>query len=72
MNMAVNSSRSQSADLREGATDGKYRKARPDTAVAPMTGDEITRLNREHLHAPMNYGFVNQQIPLDQRAIPGS
>jgi hypothetical protein len=70
--MAVNSSRSQNMDLREGATDGKYRKARPDTSVAPMTGDEVTRLNRSHLHAPMNYGFINDQIPLDQRAVPGS
>jgi hypothetical protein len=69
--MAVNSSRSQSADLREGATDGKYRKARPDTAVAPATGGERTSLDRSHLHAPMNYGFVNDEIPLDAREVPG-
>jgi len=29
--MAVNSSRSMNASLDAGATDGKYRKARPDT-----------------------------------------
>lgn len=69
--MAVNSSRSQNADLREGATDGKYRKARPDTSVAPLTGDEQTRHDRTHLHAPMNYGFATTEIPLDQRAVPG-
>jgi len=70
--MAVNSSRSQRADLLEGATDGKYRKVRPDTAVAPMTGDEQTRTDRSHLHAPMNYGFVNDEVPLAQRGVPGA
>lgn len=70
--MAVNSSRSQTMDLREGATDGKYRKSRPDTSVSPMTGDERTREDRAHLHAPMNYGFPTQEIPLPQRAVPGS
>jgi hypothetical protein len=29
--MAVNTSRSMNAGLKEGSTDGKYRKARPDT-----------------------------------------
>lgn len=70
--MAVNSSRSQRMDLLEGATDGKYRKARPDTAVAPMSGDEQTRLDRSHLHAPMNYGFPNDEVPLAQREVPGA
>jgi len=70
--MAVNSSRSQHRDLREGATDGKYRKARPDTSVSPMTGDEMTRADRAHLHADMNYGFINSEVPLDQRAVPGA
>jgi hypothetical protein len=70
--MAVNSSRSETASLHEGATDGKYRKARPDTEVSPMTGDEVTRQNREHLHAPMNYGYPNQEIPASQRVVPGS
>lgn len=70
--MVVNSSRSQNADLREGATDGKYRKTRPDTSLAAMSGGEQTMLNRSHLHAPMNYGFVTQELPLDQREVPGS
>lgn len=69
--MAVNSSRSQSVSLREGGTDGKYRKARPNTEVIPGTGDEIMRQNRSHLHPPMNYGFVTQEMPLDQRVVPG-
>ena len=33
--MAVNSSRSMNKSLDEGATDGKYRKVRPDTEVGP-------------------------------------
>lgn len=70
--MAVNSSRSETLDFREGATDGRYRKARPDTSVSPMSGDEQTRLDRSHLHAPMNYGFITEEIPLAQRSVPGS
>ena len=70
--MAVNSSRSQRADLLEGATDGKYRKARPDTSVAPGSGGEATRLNRQHLHPPYNYGFPADEIPLEQREFPGA
>lgn len=70
--MAVNSSRSQRRDLMEGATDGKYRKARPDTSVAPMSGGEQTRLDRSHLHPAMNYGFPNDEIPLEQREVPGA
>ena len=70
--MAVNMSRSENIDLAEGATDGKYYKIRPNTAVAPGTGEEIMRLNREHLNAAMNsYGFLNREIPLSQRAVPG-
>ena len=68
--MSVNSSRSQTRSMREGATDGKYRKVRPDTEVAPMTGDEVMRVNRSHLHPPFNYDFVAQEMPLEQRVIP--
>jgi hypothetical protein len=70
--MAVNSSRSETASLQEGATDGKYRKARPNWETVPGAGDEITKQNREHLHAPMNYGYPNQEIPASQRVLPGS
>ena len=34
--MAVNSSRSMNQSLDAGATDGKYRKARPDTEESSM------------------------------------
>lgn len=70
--MAVNSSRSENVELQEGATDGKYRKTRPNTTVASPAGDEIMQRNRSHLHPPMNYGYVTQEIPLPQRALPGS
>ena len=69
--MAVNSSRSENVSLAEGATDGKYYKVRPNTEVSPGTGEEIMRLNREHLNATMNYGYLNREIPLAQRAVPG-
>ena len=68
--MAVNSTRSQNRSLHEGATDGKYRKVRPDTEVNPLSGDALMMLNRQHLHPPYNYGYVAQEIPLDQRAVP--
>ena len=69
--MAVNSSRSQNQGLREGATDGKYRKARPDTEVIAGSGDAQTTNGRSHLHPPYNYGFVNDELPLEQRGVPG-
>lgn len=65
-------SRSENVDFTEGATDGKYRKARPNTVVAPGTGGEITQQNRSHLSAGWNYGFPNQELPLAQRVVPGS
>jgi hypothetical protein len=70
--MAVNTSRSESLSVAEGATDGKYYKTRPNTEVAPGTGEEIMRLNRAHLHPEWNYGHPNLEIPLAQRAVPGS
>lgn len=61
--MAVNSSRSMNADLREGATDGKYRKARPNTGVVPGMGDEIVQQERATLHPFYGYGFINTETP---------
>ena len=61
--MAVNSSRSMNADLREGATDGKYRKARPNTTVAPGMGDELVQAERATLNPFQNYGFINSETP---------
>ena len=49
--MATNESRSLNTSMNEGATDGKYRKVRPNTTVAdPSTGDDIMRANRRGLN----------------------
>jgi hypothetical protein len=61
--MAVNKSRSENASLLEGATDGKYRKARPNTTVAPGMGDQLVKQDRSGLHPYWNYGFVNSETP---------
>lgn len=61
--MAVNSSRSMNASLNEGATDGKYRKARPDTEVMYGSGDEATIDNRQSLHPFYGYGFLTSEYP---------
>lgn len=64
--MAVNSSRSMNADLREGATDGRYRKARPDTSLSePLNyeGVQNTMRERASLHAFAGYGFANSEAP---------
>ena len=70
--MAVNTSRSQRTSLLEGATDGRYRKVRPDTEVSSMTGGERTMQARSHLHPWMNYDNITQEIPADQRVVPGT
>ena len=61
--MAVNMSKSMNAELREGTTDGKYRKARPDTSPAAGMGDDIVRQERASLHPFQGYGFPNTQYP---------
>lgn len=70
--MTTNSTRSQRQSLLEGATDGKYRKVRPNTEVVPQAGHEQTVQNRGDLHAEMNYDFITQEKPLNARAIPGT
>jgi hypothetical protein len=48
--------------MNEGATDGKYRKVRPNTTVAdPSTGDDIMRANRRGLNPYWNYDFIEQE-----------
>ena len=47
--------------LNEGATDGKYRKVRPNTTVAPGTGEDLTLANRRGLHPYWNYDFIDQE-----------
>ena len=61
--MAVNSSRSMNESLNNGATDGKYRKARPDTEVIAGLGDEATLDNRQSLHPFYGYGFATSEYP---------
>ena len=61
--MTVNTSRSMNAGLNEGATDGKYRKARPDTEVIAGLGDEATIDNRQSLHPFYGYGFLTSEYP---------
>lgn len=69
--MAVNTSRSMNASLNEGATDGKYRKARPDTEVVDIEGNEKTLDNRQSLHPFFGYGFSTSEYPADAKVNPG-
>lgn len=70
--MAVNTSRSMNEGLKAGATDGKYRKVRPNTEVAQHTGEELMLDNRQTLHPFYNYGFITTEVPDDQKVNPGA
>jgi hypothetical protein len=59
--MAVNTSRSMNSSLDEGATDGKYRKVRPDTEVTMDSA--ATANNRQTLHPVYGYGFITSEYP---------
>jgi len=61
--MTVRKVRSENASLNEGATDGKYRKRRPNTETAPGMGDQTVIKNRADLHPYWNYGFINSEEP---------
>jgi hypothetical protein len=61
--MAVNTSRSLNESLNEGTTDGKYRKARPDTQVLDYEGNEKTEENRQSLNPFYGYGFLTSEFP---------
>lgn len=61
--MTVNSSRSENRSLNEGATDGKYRKRRPNTEVIAGDGDQLVSKNRDGLNPYWNYGFINSEAP---------
>lgn len=69
--MAVNSSRSMNDGLNEGATDGKYRKTRPNTEVVDIAGHEKTMENRQLLHPFFGYGFSTSEAPEESRVNPG-
>jgi hypothetical protein len=57
--------------LNSGATDGKYRKARPNTEVLDLAGHEKTMENRQLLHPFAGYGFVTSEAPEESRVNPG-
>jgi hypothetical protein len=69
--MAVNSSRSMNESLKEGTTDGKYRKARPDTEVLDYSGNEQTLDNKQSLHPFWGYGFATSEFPSESQVNPG-
>jgi hypothetical protein len=59
--MTVRKAMSENVALEMGATDGKYRKRRPNTTVAPAMGDQLVVKERAGLHPYMNYGFINSE-----------
>jgi len=61
--MAVNSSRSMNQSLDAGATDGRYRKVRPDTEVIPGSGNDETVANRQSLNPFYGYDFITSEYP---------
>jgi hypothetical protein len=69
--MAVNTSRSMNQSIKAGATDGKYRKIRPNTEVQPAQGHEETMDNRQSLHPFYGYGFATTEYPSDAQVNPG-
>jgi hypothetical protein len=69
--MAVNTSRSMNEGLNEGATDGKYRKVRPDTEIGDVQGNEKTIDNRQLLHPFYGYGFITSEAPKANQVNPG-
>ena len=62
--------KSLNQSVKEGATDGKYRKVRPNTTVAPGTGEDIMQANRRALHPYWNYDFIDQEAPT--KVAPGA
>ena len=69
--MAVNTSHSMNESLNEVATDGKYRKVRPDTEVLDIGGNEKTLDNRQLLHPFYGYGFITSEAPKANQVNPG-
>lgn len=58
-----NESRSLNQSVKEGSTDGKYRKVRPNTTVATGTGEDLVQANRRALNPYWNYDFIDQETP---------
>ncbi len=66
--MTVNSSRSMNAGLKEGVTDGKYRKARPNTELDPTTNNgSMTANERKYLNPFQGYGYITTELPPQER-----
>ena len=60
--MTVNISRSPNTSFDDGATDGKYRKVRPNWTVDdPTMGADLTKAERAALHPFYNYGFIETE-----------
>ena len=54
--------RSERASLEEGATDGKYRKVRPDTQVVePENGHHAMMVDRAGLHPELGYDYISAE-----------
>jgi len=68
--MAVYQNRSRKKGLEDGATDGKYRKVRPNTEVSPGLGEELVKANRAGLHPFFNYGFIDTET--QNKVVPGA
>jgi len=62
--------KSLNQSINEGATDGKYRKVRPNTTVAPGTGEDIMLANRRALHPYWNYDYIDQEAVT--KVVPGA
>ena len=55
----INESRSERASLEDGATDGKYRKVRPNTAVDdPTMGHHAMMVDRSGLNPDFGYDYI--------------
>lgn len=59
--------RSLNQSIVEGATDGKYRKARPNTTVSPESAETLD--NRRTLHPDYGYGFATAET--NAKVAPG-
>lgn len=64
----ANYSRSRKGDLYEGATDGRYKKLRPDTVDVDGGNTTETMKSRKHLNL-YNHG---QFVEASQMDVPGS
>lgn len=68
--MTVIQSRSQKASMLNGTTDGKYRKRRPDTEIAPGMGDQLVEANRDTLNPFDGYDYINSEA--GRKVSPGA